>query len=107
MDGFNRWSQVVRGPGAVAIAAFHRVKVPELGGDHAPDEGRDGVRLLTIPEPGSPEIYTIDVTSTAALAMLEGFLATGAHVGKVFTWRGAGVGTARRDTIHLTPRRQP
>jgi len=100
---FNRWSQIVRGPGAVTITGHHPVQVPALGDDPLAMDGRPGVRLLTLPLDDSPPIYSIDITSTAAIAMLEGFLSTGAHVGKRLTWRSGGTGRFRRDTIHLKP----
>ncbi len=105
MDEPALWSQVVRQPGAVTIAGFHPVLVPELG-NTAPDPPvRAGVRLLVTPVDGIPNTATIDVTSTAVIAMLDGFLANGVHVGKVLTWRSLGFSSRRRDTLRITPAR--
>lgn len=68
------------------------------------DPPRPGVRLMTMPVADGPDLWTIDVTSDVVNAMLEGFLATGAHVGKVLSWQSRGFGVHRRDTIRITPR---
>jgi len=100
MDEPALWATIVRQPGAVQIAGFHPVLVPDRTA--APDAAvtRDGIRLLVTPVAGLPPTPTIDVTSTAALAMLEGFLGSGAHVGKTLTWRSLGFSSRRRDTLH-------
>lgn len=102
-DGFNRWSQVVRSPGSVRVHSHCAIDVPPIGGvtDEAP--ARPGVRLFTSPVAGGPQLYTIDITSTQAMAMLEGFLGMGVHVGKVITWRARGFGVLRKDTIGIAP----
>lgn len=61
------------------------------------------MKLLVRQLEGDTPIVTIDVTSTAAMAMLEGFLATGTMVGKRLAWRSGGSGKLRRDTIHIKP----
>jgi hypothetical protein len=48
-------------------------------------------------------LFTIDVTSTQAMAMLEGFLGSGAHAGKILSWRARGFGVRRKDSIRITP----
>lgn len=50
----------------------------------------------------SPAMH-VDVTSQQPAAMLEGFLMSGAHVGKAITFRARGRGPRRRDTIHIKP----
>ena len=100
---FNRWSQIVRRPGAVEIIWHHPTEVPPLGEELPYTEARPGVRLLVNQLEGDTPINTIDITSTAAIAMLDGFLKTGAHVGKRLAWRSGGTGRFRRDTIHFKP----
>ena len=78
------------------------IEVPAIGGVTDTTPSRPGVRLFVAPVPGGPSLYTIDVTSTQAIAMLEGFLATGNHVGKVLSWSAKGFGVLRRDTIRLS-----
>jgi hypothetical protein len=101
---FNRWSQIVRRPGAVEVYAHHPTQVPALGDTLPYSEPRDGLRLLVNQLEGDTPIATIDITSTAAMAMLEGFLANGAMIGKRLAWRSGGSGKFRRDTIHIKPR---
>ncbi len=48
----------------------------------------------------SPAAY-VDVTCTQPQAMLEGFLRSGALIGKAVTFRATGRGPTRRDTIHI------
>lgn len=105
-DAFNRWSQVVRGPGAVEIMAWHEISVPPLGTQPPYESARPGIRLLVRPLDDSGAPWTIDVTSTQAMAMLEGFLRTGAHVGQRLSWSSRGFGVLRKDTIHLRPVQQ-
>ncbi|MGH7748328.1 MAG: hypothetical protein ACREQ5_26770 [Candidatus Dormibacteria bacterium] len=102
-DGFNRWSQVVRDAGAVEILGHQPISVPPLGSEQPVPPGRRGVRLLCRPVAGAAPHYTIDVTATAAIAMLEPWLQSGNHVGKVLTWSARGFGVRRRDTLRLTP----
>jgi hypothetical protein len=64
---------------------------------------RPGVRLWVRDLAPGGELRTIDITSTAALAMLEGFLYSGMHVGKSLSWRSLGYGVRRRDTLGIKP----
>lgn len=102
----NRWSQIVRTPGAVRILGHHPVDVPPLGEEPPYSSERAGLRLLVQPlsDPNLP--WAIDVTSTQVMAMLEGFLATGQHYGMRLSWRSRGFGSLRKDTIHLRPLNQ-
>lgn len=50
----------------------------------------------------SPAAY-VDVTCSQPQAMLEGFLRSGALIGKAVTFRATGRGPMRRDTIHIKP----
>lgn len=54
-------------------------------------------RRLDKPSPAA----WIDVTCSQPQAMLEGFLRTGSLVGKAVTFRAAGRGATRRDSIHI------
>jgi hypothetical protein len=101
-DGFNRWSQIVRTPGAVQLQSHCAIDIPPIGGATADDPPRPGVRLFVAPVDGGPALYTIDITSTQTMAMLEGFLHSGVHVGKILSWRAKGFGVLRRDTIRLS-----
>lgn len=103
MSAFNRWSQIVRTPGAVQVLGHHAIDVPALGSELPYTDTRPGIRLLVRPIGGSPDCWTIDVTSTAMHAMLEGFLQTGNHAGLRLAWRSKGFGVKRRDTLHLRP----
>ena len=102
----NRWSQIVRTPGAVRILGHHPVDVPPLGEEPPYSSERAGLRLLVQPlsDPNLP--WAIDVTSSQVMAMLEGFLATGQHYGLRLSWRSRGFGSLRKDTIHLRPLNQ-
>lgn len=102
-DAFNRWSQLVRRKGAVEILAHHEIAVPPLGGETETSPARAATRLLVRPLEGGDLPWHIDVTSTQAQAMLEGFLATGNHVGLRLGWKSRGFGVRRKDTIHLRP----
>jgi len=102
-DQFNRWSQIVRKPGAVEITHHHVIDVPPLGQAMPHPQARVGVRLLVRPLEPSLGVTAIDITSTQAIAMLEGFLQTGAHVGKRLSWQARGFGVRRHDTIHIQP----
>lgn len=101
MDEFNRWSQVVRGRGAVEIVGHYPIEVPPIGEPATDSNGRPGVRLLVRPLESEPTSSAIDVTATAVIAMLDGFLQTGAHIGKRFEWSARGFGSRRRDTLIL------
>ena len=103
MASTNRWSQIVRTPGAVRILGHHPVDVPPLGEEPPYTSERAGLRLLVQPlsDPNLP--WAIDVTSSQVMAMLEGFLATGQHYGLRLSWRSRGFGSLRKDTIHLRP----
>lgn len=103
-DGFTRWSQVVRSPGAVTVYASAPIEVPPIGGATPENPARPGVRLITMPVADGPQHYVIDVVSTQAQAMLEGFLANGLHVGKRLSWRSKGYGVLRKDTIRISSR---
>jgi hypothetical protein len=48
----------------------------------------------------TPAAY-VDVTCSQPQAMLEGFLRSGALIGKAVTFRASGRGPTRRDTIHI------
>lgn len=102
MDNLPRWSQIVRQPGAVQIAGFHPTQVPPLDASSGETQPRDGIRLLVYPVDGIPNTATIDITSTAVIAMLDGFLANGLHIGKVLSWRSLGFSSRRRDTLRFT-----
>jgi hypothetical protein len=60
---------------------------------------------MTYPVAGEEYFPVIDVTSTAAIAMLEGFLRSGVGVGRVIGWHGRGRGKRRRDTIFIRGQR--
>jgi len=98
-----RWSQTVRKPGLVEILSSHPVELPALGDGTNIADARPGIRLIVRPLGDSPFYDTIDITSTAAIAMLEGYLRSGTHVGKALSWISRGSGRYRRDTIILTP----
>jgi len=85
------------------IQGHHAIDVPPLNQELPNPLARPGIRLLVIPIGGAPATPAIDVTSTAVQAMLEGWLATGAHVGKRLAWRTLGFGVRRRDTLHIRP----
>jgi hypothetical protein len=102
VDNLPRWSQIVRQPGAVQIAGFHPTQVPPLDASSGETQPRDGIRLLVYPVDNTPNTATIDITSTAVMAMLEGFLLSGAHVGKQLSWRSTGFSSRRRDTLLFT-----
>jgi hypothetical protein len=87
----------------VELQGHHPILVPPMGQELPMGEGRPGVRLLCRPLEGCPDVSNIDVTSTAAIAMLEGFLATGRQIGKRLAWRSRGHGVLRRDTLHIRP----
>lgn len=101
-DPINRWSRIVRRPGAVQLWGHHAVEVPAAGQGLVVSSARPGIRLITQPVDASTPLYLIDVTSTAVQAMLEGFLGSGVAVGKVLSWQSKGAGVRRRDTIHIT-----
>jgi hypothetical protein len=102
-DGFSRWCQIVRTPGAVRLHGSQAVEVPPLVGLGDGESPRPGVRLLTTPVAGGPQLFTIDITSSQTRAMLEGFLGSGAHAGKILSWRARGFGVRRKDSIRITP----
>lgn len=101
-DEFTRWSQVVRGRGAVEVVGHHAIEVPPLGESYPHPDSRTGIRLYVRPLESEPASPVLDVTSTAVMAMLDGFLATGHHVGKRLEWRSRGFGSRRRDTLILS-----
>lgn len=100
-----RWSQTVRKPGLVEILSSHAVDLPALGDGTNLADARPAIRLIVRSLGDSPYYDTIDITSTAAIAMLEGWLHSGAHVGKALSWVSRGSGRYRRDTIILAPMR--
>ena len=100
-DGLHRWSQLVRKPGCVLVHGWHPVQVPALAGQPAGELGRPGIRLLVTPVSGAAGVNAIELTSTAAIAMLEGFLASGIAIGKRLSWQSRGAGVHRRDTIQI------
>ena len=102
-DAFNRWSQIVRRKGAVEILAHHEILIPPIGGETDTSPPRAGLRLLVRPLEGTDLPWHFDVTSTQVRAMLEGYLATGNHVGLRLSWSSRGFGSKRKDTIHLRP----
>jgi hypothetical protein len=101
-DGFNRWSQIVRTPGAVRIHGSAPVEVPPIAGLAAGEAPRPGIRLFTTPVAGGPQLFTVDITSTQVIAMLEGFLGSGSLAGKILSWRARGFGVRRKDSIRIT-----
>lgn len=103
MAAFPRWSQVARKPGAVQIIGWHAIEVPPIGQEPPYNSARPGIRLLVQPLEGDDLPWTIDITSTKVIAALDGFLATGHHAGLRFSWRLAGFGVHRRDTLHFRP----
>jgi hypothetical protein len=103
-DGITRWSQVVRTPGSFLVRGAHPVEVPALNQPTIGTETRPGVRLIGEPVQMVNPSYTIDVTSTNAMAMLEGFIALGQHVNRELAWSSRGWGVRRRDTVRLGAR---
>lgn len=99
----NRWSQLVRTPGAVRVLSHHDCDVPPLGAATPPAETRAGLRLIVQPLTPTDLPWSIDITSTKVMAQLEGFLRSGIHVGQRLGWRSTGFGVHRRDTLHLRP----
>lgn len=93
----------MRKPGAVEVTHHHVIDIPPLGQAMPHPEARVGLRLLVRPLESSPDVRAIDITSTQAIAMLEGFLQTGAHVGKRLSWQARGYGVRRHDTLHIQP----
>lgn len=93
---------MVRSPGAVQVFASAPILVPPIGGATVENPARPAIRLITMPIAGGPQLYVIDVVSTQAQAMLEGFLANGLHVGKMLSWRSKGYGVLRKDTIRIS-----
>ena len=102
----NRWSQIVRTPGAVRILGHHPVDVPPLGEEPPYSSERAGLRLLVQPLSDPNLHWAIDVTSSQVMAMLDGFLGTGQHYGMRLSWRSRGFGSLRKDTLHLRPMSQ-
>jgi hypothetical protein len=100
-NGLARWSQLVRKPGTVMIEHHSAVEVPPLGQEPGAADSRPGIRLyvsaIATPEP----VHMIDITSTAVIAMLEGFLQSGTANGRYLTWRSSGFGPRRHDTVIL------
>jgi len=102
---FNRWSQIVRTPGAAHVVAHHPVDVPSIDQSIPYSDARRGLRLL-VHSVGDPrDLSTIDITATATIAMLEPWLATGLHLGRELSWKAAGYGNLRRDTLRIRPLR--
>src|SRR5580658_29963 len=99
----DRWSQIVRSQGALMIHAHHSVDVPPLNQSLPNDLARPGLRMYVTPIGGLPATPIVDVTSSAVIAMLEGWLVSGAHVGKRLDWQTKGFGRRRRDTLHIRP----
>ena len=97
------WAQLVRRPGACQVLGHHDIDVPPLAGETPVTPARPGKRLMVRPISPTNEPWIIDVTSTQALAMLEGFLGTGVHFQQRLGWRSRGFGVHRRDTLHLRP----
>ena len=101
----DRWSQLVRTPGAAQVLGHHPTEVAPLGAATPPAETRSGLRLLVRPITPTDMPWAIDITSTQVQAMLEGFLRSGIHLQQRLGWRSRGFGVHRRDTIHLRPLR--
>jgi len=101
--GIPRWSQIVRTPGAVEVYWHQPREVPALGTQEPTALRRPGTRLFVRSLEGTEPFTTIDITSTATRAMLEGFLATGVHVRHSLSWRSHGYGPRRRDTLTIRP----
>jgi len=98
-----RFSQVVRRRARVLVLGHHAISVPPEGEESQGNAGRDGLRLVVMPLTHGAPMPTIDITSSAAIAMLEGFLSSGAIEGKHISWESSGFGARRRDTIHIAP----
>jgi hypothetical protein len=96
-----RWSQLVRKPGTVLVQHWANVEVPPEGGATEASPARPGLRLYVHPVSTAEHVTSIDITSTAAQAMLEGFLRSGIAAGKYLSWQSAGFGPRRRDTVIL------
>src|SRR6266851_8760988 len=101
VDDRTRWAKIVRGEGAVIVYGHHEIEVPPEGGLAVGERGREGLRVLCQPVGATPPIFAIDVTSTAARAMLEGFLGSGVLVGRRLSWSSKGYGHRRRDTVKI------
>lgn len=102
-DLTDRWQQIVRTKGATHVIGHHAVEVADLTSDPTNPTKRPGVRLLVQPiAPWYPG-YTIEVTSSAAIAMLEGFLHQGLTLGRRLGFETRGFGPRRRDTLHIKP----
>lgn len=102
MDTLTRWSQIVRTPGSFLVRDIYPVNVPPLGEDPPYSSTRPGIRLVGEPVAMTSPAYTIDMTSTATIAMLEGFVRQGLHINRVISWSSRGYGVRRRDTLILT-----
>ena len=98
-----RWSQAIRTPSTVLVLAHHPVDVPPISDPTNTLAARPGVRLIVAPADGSGPPDMIDVTATAALAMLGPWLASGRLVGRELHYQTYGVGKRRRDTIRIAP----
>jgi hypothetical protein len=65
-----------------------------------------GVRLIVrTNDPAAPFEHR-DLTSNQVAAMLEGFLNSGAHADKIFTFRAAGKGSTRKMSVHIKPKQE-
>lgn len=100
-DQFNRWSKLVRTPGVVRIEGWHPSELPAESETTAGAPGRLAIRLLVYPIKTTEPIFSIDITSSAVIAMLEGFLRNGSAIGKYLSWRSWGFGSKRRDMVIL------
>ena len=103
METINRWAQIVRTPGAARIVSHHAIDVPPLGEEPPYSSERPGLRLIVQPVSDPTLPWTIDITSTRVMAMLEGFLATGRHYNMQLAWSSRGFGVGRKDTVSLKP----
>lgn len=99
----DRWQQIIRTPGSTHVVGHHQTEVVDLVTDPTNPTTRQGIRLLCQPiDPWYPG-WTIDVTSSAAMAMLEGFLSQGLTLGRRLSFETRGYGARRRDTIRIKP----
>jgi hypothetical protein len=101
-----RWSSIVHTPGSVEIQWHQQSEVQPQGTERAGMAPVPATRLFVRSLGFTEPLTTVDVTSSATKAMLEGFLASGIHVGHALSWRSYGGGKLRRDTVSFRPLRR-
>jgi hypothetical protein len=70
-----------------------------------PDAPRPpGIRLIVRTNDPSAPLDHRDLTSNQHAAMLEGFLRSGAHADKHFTFSAIGFGRLRKVSLHIRPK---